>query len=327
VFTNVSDTPDVEEVVLGPAGVVHGARPGMVVVDNSTISPSVTRRIAEILRAKGVEMLDAPVSGGQQGAIDGTLSVMVGGTAATFERALPLLRSIGRNIVHVGDSGAGQVAKACNQVVIAQTVAAIAEGLLLATAAGVDPAKVREALLGGFAASRALEVHGQRMLDRNYAPGFVARLHQKDMRIVLETAQELGLPLPGAERVTQYIDALVGRGDGELDSAALATVLEGWRASRSGRVGLSVAQASPHVVDEGEEVVEPVACDVAQDGVVDGLIAVDEHVAKARHVAQRRCQRLGNPVGLHQQIEQLPVGRGLPSRSSDAMCEATSSAA
>lgn len=226
VFTNVSDTPDVEEVVLGPAGVVHGARPGMVVVDNSTISPSVTRRIAEILRAKGVEMLDAPVSGGQQGAIDGTLSVMVGGTAATFERALPLLRSIGRNIVHVGDSGAGQVAKACNQVVIAQTVAAIAEGLLLATAAGVDPAKVREALLGGFAASRALEVHGQRMLDRNYAPGFMARLHQKDMRIVLETAQELGLPLPGAERVTQYIEALVGRGDGELDSAALATVLE-----------------------------------------------------------------------------------------------------
>jgi 2-hydroxy-3-oxopropionate reductase len=171
-------------------------------------------------------MLDAPVSGGQQGAIDGTLSVMVGGTAATFERALPLLRSIGRNIVHVGDGGAGQVAKACNQVVIAQTVAAIAEGLLLATVAGVDPAKVREALLGGFAASRALEVHGQRMLDRNYAPGFMARLHQKDMRIVLETAQELGLPLPGAERVTQYIEALVGRGDGELDSAALATVLE-----------------------------------------------------------------------------------------------------
>jgi 2-hydroxy-3-oxopropionate reductase len=226
VFVNVSDTPDVEEVVLGPDGIVQGAKAGAVVVDHSTISPSATRRIAEILRAKGVEMLDAPVSGGQQGAIDGTQSVMVGGTAATFERVFPLLKSIGRNIVHVGDSGAGQVAKACNQVVIAQTVAAIAEGLLLATAAGVDPAKVREALLGGFAASRALEVHGQRMLDRNYAPGFMARLHQKDMRIVLETAQELGLPLPGAERVTQYIEALVGRGDGELDSAALATVLE-----------------------------------------------------------------------------------------------------
>ena len=226
VFTNVSDTPDVEEVVLGPNGIVHGARPGLVVIDNSTISPSATRRIAEALRGRGVEMLDAPVSGGQQGAIDGTLSVMVGGSTATVEYALPLLQAIGRNIVHVGDNGAGQVAKACNQVVIAQTVAAVAEGLLLATASGVDPAKVREALLGGFAQSRALEVHGQRMLDRNYAPGFMARLHQKDMRIVLETAQELGLPLPGAALVTQYVNALVGRGDGELDSSALATVLE-----------------------------------------------------------------------------------------------------
>jgi 2-hydroxy-3-oxopropionate reductase len=227
VFVNVSDTPDVEAVVLGPDGIVAGARPGSVVIDNSTISPSATRRIAAALRERGVELLDAPVSGGQQGAIDGTLSVMVGGTTAAFERALPLLRAIGRNIVHVGDSGAGQVAKACNQVVIAQTVAAVAEGLLLATAAGVDPAKVREALLGGFAASKALEVHGQRMLERNYAPGFMARLHQKDMRIVLETAHELGLPLPGATLVAQYVNALVGRGEGELDSAALATVLEG----------------------------------------------------------------------------------------------------
>jgi 2-hydroxy-3-oxopropionate reductase len=226
VFTNVSDTPDVEEVLLGPSGVVHGARPGSVVIDNSTILPSATRRMAKVLQGMGVEMLDAPVSGGEQGAVDGTLSVMVGGAAPAFERALPLLRAIGRNIVHVGDNGAGQVAKACNQVVIAQTVAAVAEGLLLATAAGVDPAKVREALLGGFAASRALEVHGRRMLDRNFAPGFMARLHQKDMRIVLETAHELGLPLPGAALVTQYVNALVGRGDGALDSSALATVLE-----------------------------------------------------------------------------------------------------
>lgn len=226
VFTNVSDTPDVEEVLLGPSGVVHGARPGSVVIDNSTILPSATRRMAKVLQGMGVEMLDAPVSGGEQGAVDGTLSVMVGGAAPAFERALPLLRAIGRNIVHVGDNGAGQVAKACNQVVIAQTVAAVAEGLLLATAEGVDPAKVREALLGGFAASRVLEVHGKRMLDRNFAPGFMARLHQKDMRIVLETAHELGLPLPGAALVTQYVNALVGRGDGALDSSALATVLE-----------------------------------------------------------------------------------------------------
>jgi 2-hydroxy-3-oxopropionate reductase len=236
VFVNVSDTPDVEQVVLGPDGIVEGARPGSVVIDNSTISPSATRRIAAALRDKGVELLDAPVSGGQQGAIDGTLSVMVGGSTAAFERALPLLRSIGRNIVHVGETGAGQVAKACNQVVIAQTVAAVAEGLLLATAAGVDPAKVREALLGGFAASKALEVHGQRMLERNYAPGFMARLHQKDMRIVLETAHELGLPLPGATLVAQYVNALVGRGEGELDSAALATVLERMAGLEIGRL-------------------------------------------------------------------------------------------
>jgi 2-hydroxy-3-oxopropionate reductase len=236
VFVNVSDTPDVEQVVLGPDGIVEGARPGSVVIDNSTISPSATRRIAAALRDKGVELLDAPVSGGQQGAIDGTLSVMVGGSTAAFERALPLLRAIGRNIVHVGETGAGQVAKACNQVVIAQTVAAVAEGLLLATAAGVDPAKVREALLGGFAASKALEVHGQRMLERNYAPGFMARLHQKDMRIVLETAHELGLPLPGATLVAQYVNALVGRGEGELDSAALATVLERMAGLEIGRL-------------------------------------------------------------------------------------------
>jgi 2-hydroxy-3-oxopropionate reductase len=226
IFTNVSDTPDVEEVVLGPNGIVHGARPGAVVVDHSTISPSATRRIAAALGERGVGMLDAPVSGGQQGAIDGTLSVMVGGPEAVFRRVLPMLEVIGRNIVHVGDHGAGQVAKACNQVVIAQTIAAVAEGLLLATAAGVDPAKVREALLGGFAQSRVLEVHGQRMLDRNYAPGFTSRLHQKDMRIVLETAHELGLPLPGASTVAQYLNALVGGGDTEVDSSAIATVLE-----------------------------------------------------------------------------------------------------
>jgi 2-hydroxy-3-oxopropionate reductase len=226
IFTNVSDTPDVEEVVLGPNGIVHGARPGAVVVDHSTISPSATRRIAAALGERGVGMLDAPVSGGQQGAINGTLSVMVGGPEAVFRRVLPMLEVIGRNIVHVGEHGAGQVAKACNQVVIAQTIAAVAEGLLLATAAGVDPAKVREALLGGFAQSRVLEVHGQRMLDRNYAPGFTSRLHQKDMRIVLETAHELGLPLPGASTVAQYLNALVGGGDTEVDSSAIAPVLE-----------------------------------------------------------------------------------------------------
>ncbi len=226
VFTNVSDTPDVKQVVLGENGIIHGAQHGAVLVDNSTISPSATRTMAGTLRARGIEMLDAPVSGGEKGAIDGTLSIMVGGRSEVFARVQPLFKDLGRNIVHVGGNGAGQVTKACNQVVIAQTIAAVGEALILATASGVDPAKVREALLGGFAGSRVLEVHGQRMLERNFEPGFMARLHQKDMRIVLETARELGIAVPGAAQVTQYINALVGSGDGELDSTALVTVQE-----------------------------------------------------------------------------------------------------
>ncbi len=226
VFTNVSDTPDVQDLVLGESGVIDGARQNSVLVDNSTISPSATRTMAKTLRGKGVEMLDAPVSGGEKGAIEGTLSIMVGGNAEVFTRVRPLFEVLGRNVVHVGDNGAGQVTKACNQVVIAQTIAAVGEGLMLASASGVDPAKVREALLGGFAGSRVLEVHGQRMLERDFKPGFMARLHQKDMRIVLETAREVGIALPGAALVTQYLNALVGTGGRELDSTALVTVQE-----------------------------------------------------------------------------------------------------
>lgn len=222
VFTMVADTPDVQEVVLGPNGIIEGARPGSVVVDMSTISPSATRDMAVQLAAKGVEMLDAPVSGGDQGAIDGSLSIMVGGKAEVFERVKPMFEIMGKNVVHVGENGAGQVTKACNQVVIAQTIAAVGEALLLAKASGVEPAKVRHALLGGFAASRVLEVHGQRMLEGNYRPGFKSALHKKDMRIALETAAELGLALPGAAAVTQLINALVGAGDGALDSAAIS---------------------------------------------------------------------------------------------------------
>jgi 2-hydroxy-3-oxopropionate reductase len=230
VFTMLSDTPDVEQVVLGTGAedsrpVIAGASPGSVVVDMSTISPSATRRIAARLAAAGVDMLDAPVSGGDIGARDGTLSIMVGGQAAIFERVRPLLELMGRHIVHIGDHGAGQVCKACNQIVVGQTIAGVGEALLLAEAAGVDGARVREALLGGFAGSRILEVHGQRMLDGNYTPGFKAALHQKDMRIVQETAHELGLGLPGAALVAQLLNALVGSGDGggdgALDSAAV----------------------------------------------------------------------------------------------------------
>lgn len=224
VFTMVSDTADVEQVILGGDGVIEGARAGSVVVDMSTISPAATRRMAARLAERGIAMLDAPVSGGEQGAIDGALSIMAGGPAAAFERVRPWFERLGRNIVHIGESGAGQVCKACNQVVIGHTLTGVGEALLLARASGVDPARVREALLGGFAQSRVLEVHGRRMLEGDYAPGFKARLHQKDMRIVLEAAAELGIALPGAAVFAQYVNALIGRGLGELDSAAIHRV-------------------------------------------------------------------------------------------------------
>jgi len=226
VFVNVSDTHDVAEVILGNNGVIEGIRPGSVVVDMSTISPSVTRTFAERLAEKDVHMLDAPVSGGEQGAINGTLSIMVGGKPEIFERVKPLFEVMGKNIVHIGDHGAGQVAKSCNQVVIAQAIAAIGEAYLLARASGVDPFKVREALLGGFAGSRALESHGQRMLDRNFKPGFKSRLHYKDMRIVMEEAHKLGIALPGAAMVTQYLNALINAGMGDDDSTSIYRLQE-----------------------------------------------------------------------------------------------------
>jgi len=225
-FTMVSDTPDVVQVLTGEEGVLQGAQPGLVVVDMSTISPSLTRVLARQLADQGVEMLDAPVSGGEVGAIRGTLSIMVGGEDATFARVLPLFALMGKNIVHVGGQGAGQICKSCNQVVISQTLAGVAEALLLARAAGVDPSKVRAALLGGSAQSRVLEIHGLRMIDRDFNPGFKARLHLKDMRLVLDTARELGLALPGSALVTQYLDALLNQDLGELDSSALYQVLE-----------------------------------------------------------------------------------------------------
>ncbi len=226
IFTMVSDTPDVEQVILGEHGVIHGAQPGSIVVDMSTISPSATRHMAELLNKNGVQMLDAPVSGGEQGAIDGTLSIMVGGKAETFQKVLPLFEVLGKNIVHIGEHGTGQVTKACNQIVIAQTLVAVSEAFILARVSGADPAKVRAALLGGFAGSRVLETHGQRILEHNFKPGFKARLHQKDLRICMEAAHELGIALPGASLATQTINALIGEGLGEEDSSALATILE-----------------------------------------------------------------------------------------------------
>lgn len=226
VFICVSDTHDVEQVILGDEGILKGIHKNTVVVDMSTISPSATRKLATQLAEHHVHMLDAPVSGGEQGAIDGALSIMVGGDEEIFNRVLPLFEAMGKNIVHIGGNGAGQVTKACNQVLIGQTIAAIGEAYILASASGVDPAKVRQALLGGFAGSRVLESHGQRMLDRNFKPGFKARLHQKDMRIAMEAAHELGIALPGAAVVTNYLNAVVGHGNGENDSISILKLQE-----------------------------------------------------------------------------------------------------
>jgi 2-hydroxy-3-oxopropionate reductase len=227
VVTMLPDTPDVEQVLFAADGVAAGAVAGSLVVDMSSIDPIPTRAFADRLAAQGVGMLDAPVSGGERGAIDATLSIMVGGAPEDVERAASLFAAMGSKVVHVGPSGAGQIAKACNQLVVAATIEAVAEALVLAERAGVDAAKVREALLGGFAGSKILEVHGLRMLDRAFEPGFRARLHRKDARIVLETANQVGAPVPSFEAVARQLDELVASGGGELDHSALFTLLEG----------------------------------------------------------------------------------------------------
>ena len=226
-ITMLPDTPDVQHVLLDePDGAATSLRPGSLVVDMSTISPIASREFADELRRKEIGFVDAPVSGGEKGAIDAALSIMIGGSADDVARAMPLFEVMGKTIVHVGESGAGQVAKACNQLVVASTIEAVAEALALAKRAGVDPARVREALMGGFAGSKIMEIHGQRMLDENFQPGFRARLHLKDARIVLDTAGSLGSPTPGFEPVAAALTTLVGGGGGELDHSALFTLLE-----------------------------------------------------------------------------------------------------
>lgn len=226
VITMLPDTSDVELVLFGDRGVSDGIRAGSLVIDMSTIDPSAVQRFAERLAVRDVAMLDAPVSGGERGAIDGTLSIMVGGPEEAFERALPLLRIMGRNVTRVGDAGAGQIAKACNQLIVASTIQAVGEALVLAARAGVDPAVVREALLGGFAGSKILEVHGRRMLEGDFTPGFRAALHRKDARIVTKASEELGSPAPAFAVAAAALEALVEAGSGGLDHAALVTLLE-----------------------------------------------------------------------------------------------------
>ncbi|MFK7795557.1 MAG: NAD(P)-dependent oxidoreductase [Gammaproteobacteria bacterium] len=225
IISCVSDTPDAEQVLVGPEGAIHGIQTNSLVIDMSTISPEATQDMANQFSQAGASMLDAPVSGGEVGAIAATLSIMVGGTAVDFARATPVLECLGKNIIHVGTSGAGQVAKACNNLVAAQTMVAVAEAYLLARSCNVDPAKVREALLGGFAYSRVLELHGQRVLDENYVAGFKTKLHAKDLRIALKSAEKNSIKMPGAELSDFYLQSLLEQGNGELDSAAIAKVI------------------------------------------------------------------------------------------------------
>jgi 2-hydroxy-3-oxopropionate reductase len=226
VFTMVADAPDVRQVILGQDGVAEGARPGLTVVDMSTIAPAAAQEIGAALASRNIDFLDAPVSGGEVGAINATLTIMVGGQAAAFERVRPLFEKLGKSVTLIGGIGAGQVAKACNQILTGVTVAAVAEAMNFARKSGADPARVREALLGGFAYSRILENHGQRMLDRNFRPGFKAWMHQKDLRIVMEEAHRLGLMLPAAAATAQLLNGVVGSGMGEEDSIAVLKLLE-----------------------------------------------------------------------------------------------------
>ena len=225
-ITMLPDSSDVSLVLSGPQGAFEGLRPGTVIVDMSTISSVVARQLAEQAAARGASMLDAPVSGGEIGAINATLAIMVGGESAVLERVRPILATMGNpeRIVHVGPSGAGQLCKACNQLVIGGTLAAVGEAFALARKAGVDAAKVREALLGGFAASRVLDVHGERILQRNYVPGFVARMYQKDMRIIMETGLFHDVPMPVSAVVQQLVNALMAAGREKEDISALGAM-------------------------------------------------------------------------------------------------------
>lgn len=226
VLTMLPDSPDVEQVYAGDQGVFSGAKAGMLLIDMSTISPVVARRLAAQAKKLSLDMLDAPVSGGEVGAINATLSIMIGGEEAAVGRAMPIFQALGKNIVHVGEAGAGQVTKAANQVVVGLTIAAVSEALVLAAKAGVSPAKVREALLGGFAQSRILDAHGQKMLERNFKPGFRIRLHEKDLSIALATGKEYGAPLLLTSVVHQMMSAMKVMGRGELDHSGLVTFLE-----------------------------------------------------------------------------------------------------
>jgi 2-hydroxy-3-oxopropionate reductase len=222
----VPDLRDLDAVLEGGSGLLEGAHPGQVVCDLGTHEPSAMVRIAASLAAKGAEFIDAPVSGGVRGAESASLVIMAGGSVEAIRVALPVLEAMSAKVVRIGDVGGGQVAKACNQLIVGSTIEAVAEALALARAAGVDPVVVRAALLGGFAQSRVLEEHGQRMLDADFHPGARVALHAKDAHIVMELARRLSVPIPGFEPVVEGFDELIRRGRGELDHSALVTLVD-----------------------------------------------------------------------------------------------------
>lgn len=226
IITMLPDTPDVEKVLFGENGAAAGLVAGKMVVDMSSISPIATREIALRINQLGCDYLDAPVSGGDVGAKNATLSIMVGGAEAAFEKMKPIFGLMGKTITLIGGNGDGQICKVANQIVTAITIEAVAEALLFAAKAGADPGKVRQALMGGFAASRVMEVHGERMIRRNFTPGFRIELHQKDLNIALTSAQELGVSLPGTAAVRELFDTCIADGDAKSDNSAIVRVLE-----------------------------------------------------------------------------------------------------
>ncbi len=234
VVTMLPDSPDVENVVFGDNGLLEGMREGSLLIDMSTIAPATAIRVSQALADRNASSLDAPVSGGDKGAIAGTLSIMVGGEETDFQRAKPIFEAVGKTIVHVGAAGAGQIVKACNQVVVALNYAAVSEALVLGAKAGVDPEKIVEVLSGGLAASRVLEMRGPTMIQHQFAPGFRVNLHRKDLSIALSTGKEQQVPLPVTALVSQFFDMLAAEGHGDLDHSSLLSLFEGFAKHKVG---------------------------------------------------------------------------------------------
>ncbi|MBL8090785.1 MAG: NAD-binding protein [Anaerolineales bacterium] len=226
IFTNLPDSPDVEKVALGENGIIHGAHAGLIFIDNSTIKPASARMIAEKLKEKNIFALDAPVSGGDIGAKNGTLTIMVGGEASAVEKSMPVFQAMGKTVTHVGESGAGQVAKAANQIMVAAQMVAMAELLVFSKKAGVDPKKVVDAIKGGAAQCWALDIKPPRLFEGNRSPGFKAYMQLKDMNIVLETAKEYDIPISATEENTKFFQMMIDEGMRELDNSAVVGVVE-----------------------------------------------------------------------------------------------------